>query len=347
VNDAAPAQRPTRVAAIDCGTNTIRLLVADVTRTAVKTTLVDVHRELRVVRLGERVDATGILQPAAIDRAWAAMSDYTAVIRASGAVRVRMAATSATRDAANRQDFVDMVTTTLGQRPDVLTGDEEAALTFAGAVGDLNPTDGPFLVADIGGGSTELVVGSAPSPTAGQRTGRHGGAATEPSDPARNPEGAVSVDLGCVRLHERLLHGDPPTRAEIDDARRLSAEMLTQGLGELPVHRVRHLVAVAGTATTIAAAALNLPSYDPAAIHLTRLTRDQVERAGTLLLTATTAHRAALGYMHPGRVDVIGAGAVILQTLIDLVEERCRLAGIVISEHDILDGLALSLARES
>ncbi len=315
-----------RVAAIDCGTNSIRLLVADVTPTPTGFALVDVHREMRVVRLGEGVDRTGRLESAAIDRTWAALSDYTGILRASGAVKVRMAATSASRDAANRQDFVDMVRRTLGQEPEIITGEVEAELSFRGAVGDLNAADGPFLVVDIGGGSTEMVVGTV-VPGTGQV----------------EIAGAVSVELGCVRITERLLHGDPPTQDEVTHAHRFAVDTLRAGLDRLPLERVRTVVAVSGTATTVAAAALHLPTYDPTKIHLSRIGKEQVHAVATFLLGATTAHRAALGYMHEGRVDVIGGGALILDTLVKLVAHRVRLNTITVSEHDILDGLALSL----
>ncbi|WP_111767633.1 Ppx/GppA phosphatase family protein [Nakamurella deserti] len=315
-----------RVAAIDCGTNTIRLLVADLTATPRGITLVDVHREMRVVRLGESVDRTGLIQPGALDRTWAALSDYTAILRSSGATRVRMAATSATRDATNRQQFVDLVTSTLGQPPEVITGEEEAELSFRGAVGDLDPADGPFLVTDIGGGSTEIVIGTAD---------RHGEVTLA---------GAVSVDLGSVRLTERILHGDPPTPAEVAQARRLITGTVSDALDGLPVSRVRTAVAVSGTATTVAAAAMRLPGYDPARIHLSRIGTGQVADAASFFLGATTAHRGALGYMYPGRVDVIGAGALILDVLVRQIARRVPLERITVSEHDILDGLALSLA---
>ena len=206
-----------RVAAIDCGTNTIRLLVADASMTPRGVTLVDVHREMRVVRLGEGVDRTGLHPDRRAGPHLGGLSDYAAILRSSGAVRVRMAATSATRDADNRQQFVDLVTSTLGQAPEVITGEEEAELSFRGAVGDLDPGDGPFLVTDIGGGSTEIVVGS---------SDRHGGVALA---------GSVSVDLGSVRFTERILHGDPPTAAEIAQARELISTTLTQALAGLPV----------------------------------------------------------------------------------------------------------------
>ncbi len=347
----------TRVAAIDCGTNSIRLLVADVGDGPRGATLVDVHREMRVVRLGEGVDRTGRLQPGALDRTWSALVDYTAILRSSGADRVRMVATSATRDAINRQDFVDMVQSTLGQPPEVITGREEAELSFRGAVGDLNPANGPFLVVDIGGGSTELVVGTVSTGTGSTGTGSTGmgatgmGAtgtgATGMTDTAGGTvqlAGAVSIDLGCVRITERVLHRDPPTPDDVATARGLARRQLQEALAQLPIERVRSMVAVSGTATTIAAAALGLTSYDPSRIHLSTVSNEQVAGATGFFLGATTAHRAALGYMHPGRVDVIGGGALILDTLIRLVDRRVPLSEITVSEHDILDGIALSLA---
>ena len=317
-----------RVAAIDCGTNSIRLLVADLTLVDGSVRLTDVHREMRVVRLGEGVDATGRLSSAAIDRTWSALADYTAVLRAAGAVQVRMAATSATRDATNRADFVAMVRSTLGQEPEVITGVEEAALSFRGAVGDLDASTGPFLVVDIGGGSTEMVVGSV-------------------TDGRIDISGEVSLDIGCVRITERVLRSDPPTPAERREAADWARTVLGAGLDQLPVRTIRRLVPVSGTATTVAAAALRLPTYDPDRIHLARIPSARVHQVADTLLGATRAHRAALGYMHPGRVDVIGGGALVLSTLVSLVQERVGpgfVEEITVSEHDILDGLALSLS---
>ena len=320
------AGSPMRVAGIDCGTNSIRLLVADVVREPDgRPRLTDVHREMRVVRLGEGVDATGRLSSHALDRTWRALADYAAVITASGVVRTRMVATSATRDAGNRADFVEMVRSTLGQDPEVITGDEEAELTFAGAVGDLDPASGPFLVVDIGGGSTELVIG--------ERVGA-----------SNRLAGGISLDIGCVRITERILRGDPPSSTERDQARRWARQILADGLDRLPVHRVRRLIPVSGTATTVAAAALRLPTYDPARIHLAELPIDRVHTVADTLLGATRAHRAALGYMHPGRVDVIGGGALILSVMIELVAARTPIHQVTVSEHDILDGIVLSLA---
>lgn len=321
-----------RVAAIDCGTNSIRLLVADLSLTPAGAYLLDVHREMRIVRLGQDVDATGRLAPEALDRTWRALADYAAIIQASGVDEVRMTATSATRDAANAEEFSSMVRTTLGQDPEVIAGTEEASLSFRGAVGDLPREDGPFLVVDIGGGSTEFVVGSTAAGDSGS------------GSPVR---GAISKDIGSVRITERILRGNPPTGTEIDAAREWAREMISAGLDTLPsgaLESVRTAVAVAGTATTIAAGALELAFYDPPKIHLSRLTVAAIRAQSDRLLAMTAAERVALGYMHPGRADVIGGGSLILATVAELVAERYGIPEWVVSEHDILDGIALSLA---
>lgn len=316
-----------RVAAIDCGTNTIRLLVADGRPGPAGTELVDVHREMRVVRLGEGVDATGRITSGALDRTWHVLADYTAILRSAGAVQVRMAATSATRDAVNRDEFTAMVTRTLGQEPEVISGAQEAELSFTGAVAGLiarGPVAGDVLVVDIGGGSTELVVGT---PTGG--------------DPLIR--GRISEDIGSVRVTERVLAGDPPTREQISAARAWIEPVVAGALDRLPLAGVRTFVAVSGTATTVAAAALRLPLYQPEVLDLARIGLAELDRAGQKLLGMPRAHRAALGFMHPGRVDVIGAGALILGAVAAGVADRTRLTMATISEHDILDGLALSL----
>jgi exopolyphosphatase/guanosine-5'-triphosphate,3'-diphosphate pyrophosphatase len=327
-----------RVAAIDCGTNSIRLLVADLTVTPAGPILVDVHREMRVVRLGEGVDATGRLAGSALDRTWRAAADFAGIIRASGADAVRMVATSATRDAANRGEFTDMIERTLHISPEVISGEEEAALSFQGAVGDLPPTDGPFFIVDVGGGSTELVVGA--RSIAGHDESSTAGLPLGPG----KITGSRSLILGCVRITERILRSDPPTRPEIDAAQQWANDVVREGLRGLPVQTVRTMVAVSGTATTIAAAALRLPVYDPAKIHLSRVDVTQARRISQFLLGATRAHRAVLGYMHPGRVDVIGGGSLILATVAEMVAFHSRITDFVVSEHDILDGIALSLA---
>jgi len=304
----------TRVAAVDCGTNSIRLLVADIDPVA--GTLVDVDRRMEIVRLGEGVDRTGRFSPAALDRTLAATQAYADVVEKTGAERVRFVATSASRDVDNRDDFVAGVRTALGVDPEVVSGDEEAALSFAGATRELlGETPAPFLVVDIGGGSTELVLGS------------------------ESVRAARSVDVGCVRLTERHLHDDPPTeaqvtaaRADVDAALRLAAETVPYG-------DAATLVGLAGSVTTVAAMAMDLPAYLPERIHRSVVTADAVRDVTGRLLTMTRAERAALPFMHPGRVDVIGAGALVLACLVDTagVDE------VLVSEHDILDGIAWSL----
>jgi exopolyphosphatase / guanosine-5'-triphosphate,3'-diphosphate pyrophosphatase len=300
----------TRVAAIDCGTNSIRLLVTDLDGGGKS----DVHREMRVVRLGQGVDETGSLHPDAIERTRVALVDYARTCADLGVERTRMVATSATRDADNRAVFVDMVEQVLGVPPEVVTGTEEAALSFAGATGDLVEGD-PFLVLDIGGGSTELVLGS---------TG---------------VEASCSVDVGCVRLTERHLRDDPPTAAQVEKARADVDAALWAALEVVPAERARTAVGLAGSVTTVAALALGLEAYDPDAIHLSRVSAEQVEEITERLLAMTRDERAALPVMHPGRVDVIGGGALVLQSVV----RRLGLVEVLVSESDILDGIALSL----
>ena len=307
-----------RVAGIDCGTNSIRLLVAD----AVDGRLVDVVREMRIVRLGEGVDRTGSLAPQALERTRLALADYAATIAAHGTERVRMVATSATRDAANRDMFLAMVRTVLGVEPDVISGAEEAALSFIGAADGLPGVTGPVLVADIGGGSTELVLGDASEP---RRLRSH------------------SMDVGCVRMTERRLRGDPPTPAQVaatvDDLRAAIALAAV----DVPITDPATFVGVAGTVTTLAAIALGLPRYDAEAIHGSVLSAEQVHDVTARLLAMTHDERAALPVMHPGRVDVICGGALVLRTLV----EAAGATNVIASEHDILDGIALSLLRKS
>lgn len=316
----------TRVASIDCGTNSIRLLVADVKTAADGARLLtDVHREMRIVRLGQDVDATGRLAAEALDRTRQALADYAATIRRLDAARVRMVATSATRDAANRDDFFGMVAVMLGIDAEVITGEEEARLSFAGAVADLAPALGPFLVVDVGGGSTELVLGD----WDGVRADVHA---------------ACSVDIGSVRITERHLHGDPPTADEVGAAEELIAGILEPAFSEVEVARARTWVGVAGTATTVSGVAQRLPEYDPERIHLSRLSRAGVSDTAAALLASTHAQRSADPVIHPGRIDVIGGGSLILRVLADQLHRRAGLDGLVVSEHDILDGIALGLA---
>ncbi len=313
-----------RVAAIDCGTNSIRLLVADVTVSDDGSRwLRDVHREMRVVRLGAGVDATGVLNAEALERTRQALADYTNVLRRKGTERVRMVATSATRDAANRDEFFDMTRAVLGVEAEVISGDEEARLSFTGAVADLDASEGPFLVSDVGGGSTELVLGSWDGVRA-------------------DVEAARSVDIGCVRLTERCLHDDPPTAAQVERAVAVAGEVLGEAFAAVPTAKANTWIGVAGTVTTLVALAKKLPVYVSQAIHLARLPVDQIRAVTARRLTMSHDERAALGPMHPGRVDVINGGALVVRTLAE------HLAGhgvteLVASEHDILDGIAFSL----
>ena len=313
-----------RVAAVDCGTNSIRLLVADATEDSGAPSLHDVHRETRIVRLGKGVDATGVLAADAIERTRVALADYTAILRHAGAERVRMVATSATRDASNREDFFGMVRATLGAEAEVISGDTEARLSFTGAVGDLASEDGPFVVVDVGGGSTEVVVGS-----------RDGGEVVV--------HAARSVDIGCVRITERHLRSDPPTSEERTAARETARRILAEAFEHVPVEQARCWVGVAGTVTTLSAVAQNLPKYDSEAIHLSRLPLPQLHQVVDELLSLSREGRLAFRAMHPGRVDVIGGGALIVEVLAEELSSRAGITELVISEHDILDGIALSL----
>ncbi|WP_314325494.1 Ppx/GppA phosphatase family protein [Paenarthrobacter ilicis] len=316
-----------RVAAIDCGTNSIRLLIADVPDAGGRGQLTDVVREMRVVRLGQGVDATGQLAPEALERTFAAARDYAQLIQDHGAERVRFAATSATRDAANRQVFVDGIRDILGVEPEVITGDEEAALSFAGASSVLPiAQDDAVLVVDLGGGSTEFVLGD-----------------------SRGVIAARSVDIGCVRLTERHLRSDPPTAAEISAAEADVDAALDLAAGTVPLTRATAVVGVAGSVTTITAHALGLTEYQPHRIHGASLSLESISDAAGSLLAMTRHERSALPFMHPGRVDVIGAGALvwrrILQRLRDVSQGAITAA--TSSEHDILDGLALSIRTDA
>jgi exopolyphosphatase / guanosine-5'-triphosphate,3'-diphosphate pyrophosphatase len=314
-----------RVAAIDCGTNSIRLLVADLTAYDDGTVhLRDVHREMRIVRLGEGVDATKRLSDAALRRTRDALAEYAKVCVRKGAERVRMVATSATRDATNRAAFFALTKEILGVEAEVISGDEEARLSFTGAVGDLEPEDGPFVVTDLGGGSTELVVGT----WDGKRA---------------EVTGALSVDVGCVRITERCLHSDPPAQEEIAAAREFAGQTLEPAFDTVPVAGARTWVGVAGTITTLSAVEQELPEYDSERTHLSRLSRDQIHRTAERLLGAGKEVRAANPVIHPGRVDVIGGGALITEVLAERLEQVAGISELLVSEHDILDGIALSL----
>jgi len=318
-----------RVAAVDCGTNSLRLLLADVDPGRAE--LTDVARRMEIVRLGQGVDKTGRLAPEALARTIAVLRDYADIIARSGAQAVRMVATSATRDADNAAEFVRLVREVLGVAPEVLTGAEEAVLSFTGATAELaaEPDGGPFLVTDIGGGSTEFVLG---------KVIRGGLGGIVPPD-----QRAISVDVGCVRMTERHLHGDPPTGQEVAAAVADIDAALDTVAATVPVRQARTLIGLAGSVTTVAAIALGLTAYDAARIHHARVSAADVHAVTRGLLTQTRTARAAIGVMHPGRVDVIGGGALVLDRLM----ERFGLGEVLVSEHDILDGLAWSLAADS
>ncbi|GHG57938.1 hydrolase [Flavimobilis marinus] len=315
--------RVTRVAAIDCGTNSIRLLIADVDpATGV---LEDLVRRMEVVRLGQGVDRTGELHPEALARTLEATARYAEEIRELGAERVRFVATSATRDARNRQEFVDGVRAILGVEPEVVAGDEEARLSFAGATSMLGADGGPYVVVDLGGGSTEVVLGEA------------------------EPSAAHSMDVGCVRMTERHLHDDPPAPAQVQAARADVRAALDAAVAVVPVRQAATLVGLAGSVTTVTAHALGLDRYDRDRINGAELAVDEVLAACESLLAMTREQRSALGFMHPGRVDVIGAGALVWSEVVRRVRDEVAAGGgtldsVVTSEHDILDGIALSAA---
>jgi len=299
-----------RVAAIDCGTNSIRLLITDVSDGVAE----EIVREMRVVRLGQAVDATGRLAPEAIERTLAATREYAEMIASLDADRVRFCATSAARDASNAEDFGSAVEAIVGVRLEILTGAEEAKASFVGATRGLG-TDGDALVIDIGGGSTELVVGR-----------------------DEVVAWSTSLDVGSVRMTERFLRTDPPTPGEIDDCSSyLRGILAVERSGLAPVATV---VGVAGTITTVAAHALDLPVYDRAAIHGAHLSIDDARAACASLVGMTVDERRALPFMHPGRADVIGGGALVLDAVLTSLPLATN--ALIVSEHDILDGIALA-----
>ena len=320
-----------RVGAIDCGTNSIRLLIAERNRTPGGVPLRDLHREMRIVRLGEGVDATGRFAPQALTRTRAALEDYAALLASYEVGKVRMVATSATRDAANREDFFAMTASVLGSVvpgavAEVISGTAEAALSFNGAVGELDAAAAPFVVVDLGGGSTEVVLGGSPG-----------------SGGSSGVQASYSADIGCVRMTERCLHSDPPTAAEVAAAREVVRERLDEALDVVPVEQAKTWVGVAGTFTTIAALAKGLATYDSDAIHLSRVGFTELLDVCAQLLSMTRAQRSALGPMHEGRVDVIGGGVIVVEELAAALAKRAGIGELIVSEHDILDGIAISI----
>jgi exopolyphosphatase/guanosine-5'-triphosphate,3'-diphosphate pyrophosphatase len=300
-----------RVAAIDCGTNSIRLLIADIDGNNFR----EITREMEVVRLGQGVDKTGAFHPDAIERTLAAVDKYAAEIAKRGVEKIRFCATSATRDATNRDLFIVGVKERLGIEPEVIAGEVEAALSFIGATKDFDKNQGPFLVIDIGGGSTEFVFGT------------------------DKVEAARSMNIGCVRMSERHFTGDQPDPGQIASAIEDIDEAIRQAAKNVPITEAKTVIMVAGTATTVAAAALDLSAYDRYAIHLARISAERAHQISQELLRETREQRAAHGYMHPGRVDVIGAGSLVL----DRILLASGASEFVASESDILDGMAWSL----
>lgn len=311
----------TRVAAIDCGTNSIRLLVADVEGGV----LTDVDRRMEIVRLGAGVDRTGMLDPAALERTLAATARYADECRELGVERIRYVATSATRDAANREVFVDGVRGLIGVAPEIVSGDEEANLSYAGATLVLSGQPEPVLVVDIGGGSTELVLGERGAVLAG-----------------------YSMDMGSVRMYERHLHSDPPTGEELAAARADIHALLDTAAARVDLGATRTLVGLAGTITTLTGEVLGLERYQPELINGATMTIEAAQRACTWYLRSTRGERLTRGYLHPGRVDVIAAGALVWSEVMARVQREVAAAGGTLettttSEHDILDGIALSI----
>jgi len=310
-----------RVAAIDCGTNSLRLLVADVGNDG---RLTDVVRRMEIVRLGQGIDRTGVIAPEAMERTLAVTREYAQQCRSLGAPRVRFVATSASRDARNAGDFVAGVRDAFGDldvAPEVVDGDTEARFSFTGATGDLRAVGvpGPYLVVDLGGGSTELVRGTS------------------------DVEAARSVDVGSVRMTERHLHGDPPTADEVAAARHDVSAALDAVEETVDLTGIGAVVGLAGTITTITAHALALPAYQPDEVHLARIPVEVMRAACESLLTMGHDERAALPYLHPGRVDVIAGGALVWEAVLERALDRSPGALVITSEHDILDGIALSL----
>ena len=295
-------------AAIDCGTNSIRLLISSDSG-------VELVREMEIVKLGEGVDRTKNLSPAAVDRTLSALRRFKSLIDQHQVTRVRFCATSATRDAQNREIFTAPVQEILGIAPEVIVGTEEAKLSFLGATAELSRDLAPFLVVDIGGGSTEFVLGT------------------------DAVEAAISVDIGCVRMTERHFMQDPPSADEITNARRDINKAIDKASEAVVITSAKTLVAVAGTATTVAAAALRLPEYDRNQIHGARISAKRTIEISDWLLSLTRAERAALGYMHPGRVEVISAGSLVLAEII----KRTGASEFIASERDILDGIVATL----
>lgn len=311
---------PLTVAAVDCGTNSIRLLI---TRREADGTLTEITRENTIVRLGQGVDETGRFNPEAIERTRQALAAYTERMRAEGVERVRMVATSATRDAENREDFFAMTRALLGQiqpgaQAEVISGDEEAHLSFLGATADIDPARGPFCVIDLGGGSTEFVM----------------------------EQGARSTQMGCVRVTERFMRTDPPTEEETEAARSYIRERIAEAAEAVSFAQARTFVGCAGTFTTLSALAQGLDTYDPERIHMSEVPFDRMREVTADLRARTAKQRLEYGPMHPGRADVIGSGSTVVEELTDAFEREAGASSFIISEKDILDGIVAGLLAD-
>ena len=302
-----------RVAAIDCGTNSIRLLIADIDGSNFR----EIYRTREIVRLGQGVDQNKAFHPDAIARTLAAVDLFAQEISKRGVEQIRFCATSATRDASNRELFIDGVKERLGIEPEVISGDEEARLSFIGATKEFAASDAPFLVVDIGGGSTEFVYGNS------------------------EVEFAKSVNIGCVRMTERNIHSDPPKAEEIENARRDIQEAIAVAALNVPITQAKTLIAVAGTATSVAASALDLAKYDRHLIHLARVSAQQTHHVAITFAAMNAEQRSHVGFLHPGRADVFAAGSLVLSEIMKATGAK----EFVASEADILDGIAWSLAR--
>jgi exopolyphosphatase/guanosine-5'-triphosphate,3'-diphosphate pyrophosphatase len=307
------ARAMSRVAAIDCGTNSIRLLIADISGDNFR----EIYRTMEIVRLGQGVDKNKAFHPDALDRTLKATALFSEEIARRGVERIRFCATSATRDASNRDLFIDGVNSILGISPEVISGEEEASLSFYGATKELRGVGAPYLVIDIGGGSTEFVFGT------------------------EKVESAKSQNIGCVRMSERHFTSAPPTKDEIARATADIDDAIKGAAASVPITEAKTLIAVAGTATTVAAAALKLDAYDRYAIHMARISDEKTHAVSQMFLGMNREEITALGYMHPGRVDVIAAGSLVLSRIMSLTGAQ----EFVASESDILDGMAWSLAN--
>lgn len=316
----------TRVAAVDCGTNSIRLLISEVQADG---KIRDIVRTMEIVRLGQGVDATGEFAPEALERTRVALEGYVKQMKFEKVQRVRMVATSATRDAKNQDEFFEMTTQLLGQiesgaKAEAITGEEEALLSFKGAVADLRFERGPYCVIDLGGGSTEFVVGTID----GDILGAH------------------SAQMGCVRLTERIMRTDPPTDSEIEIAEDYVEERMQEVEKIVPISSAKTFVGCAGTFTTLSALAQGLESYDPDAIHGSELRFDALRVLTRQLMGKPSATRALNPVIHPGRADVIGGGSVAVEGIIKMIERNSDASSFFISEKDILDGIVAGIAAD-